>query len=48
MYINGSVYVSGMVRDEEHTPLKLGNGKTWYQVVRNLSDGSWAAGGKVD
>ena len=48
MYINGAVYVSGMVRDEEHTPLKLGNGKTWYQVIRNLSDGSWAAGGKVD
>lgn len=48
MYVNGAVYVSGMVRDEEHTPLKLGNGKTWYQVVRNLSAGSWAAGGKVD
>lgn len=48
MYVNGAVYVSGMVRDEEHTPLKLGNGKTWYQVVRNLSEGSWAAGGKVD
>ena len=48
MYVNGAVYVSGMVRDEEHNPLKLGNGKTWYLVVRNLATGSWGAGGKVD
>jgi len=48
MYINGSVYVSGMVRDEEHTALKLGNGKTWYRVVRNRAAGSWGAGGQVD
>lgn len=48
MYINGAVYVSGMVRDEEHNPLKLGNGKTWYRVVRNRATGSWGAGGQVD
>lgn len=48
MYINGAVYVSGMVRDAEHTALKLGNGKTWYQVVRNRAVGSWGAGGQVD
>lgn len=48
MYINDSVYVSGMVRDEEHSPLKLGNGKTWYEVIRNRAVGSWSAGGQVD
>lgn len=48
MYINGSIYVSGMVRDEEHTALKLGNGKTWYRVIRNRAAGSWGAGGQVD
>lgn len=48
MYINGAVYVSGMVRDAEHNPLKLGNGKTWYRVVRNRAVGSWGAGGQVD
>jgi hypothetical protein len=48
MYINGAVYVSGMVRDEEHTAVKLGNGKTWYRVVRNRAVGSWGAGGQVD
>lgn len=48
MYVNGKVYVSGMVRDAEHTALKLGDGKSWYEVVRNLSTGSWGAGGQVD
>lgn len=48
MYINGSVYVSGMVRDAEHNPLKLGDGKAWYRVVRNRAAGSWGAGGQVD
>lgn len=48
MYINGAVYVSGMVRDEEHSALKLGDGKTWFEVVRNRATGSWGAGGTVD
>lgn len=48
MYVNGHVYVSGMVRDNEHNALKLGNGKTWFRVVRNLSDGGWNATGGVD
>lgn len=48
MYINGSVFVSGMVRDAEHTALKLGDGKTWFQVIRNRASGSWGAGGQVD
>lgn len=48
MYLNGSVYVSGMLRDTEHGNLKLGDGKTWYKVVRNLAGASWGAGGDVD
>lgn len=45
---NGAVYVSGMLRDAEHGPLKLGDGKTWFRVVRNTADGAWRAGGDVD
>jgi hypothetical protein len=48
MFINGSVFVSGMVRDAEHTALKLGDGKTWFQVIRNRAVQSWGAGGQVD
>jgi hypothetical protein len=48
MYLNGSVYVLGMVRDAEHTHLKLGDGKTWYRVVRNTALGGWNATGDVD
>lgn len=43
-----AVYVSGMLRDAEHGSLKIGDGKTWHKVVRNLSEGSWRAGGYVD
>ena len=48
MYLNGSVFVSGMLRDEEHSALKIGDGKTWYRVVRNRAQASWGAGGQVD
>jgi hypothetical protein len=48
MYLNGAVYVAGVLRDEEHGPLKLGDGRTWYRVVRNTADGSWGATGDVD
>jgi len=48
MFINGAVYVSGMLRDTEHGPLKLGDGKTWYKVTRNRSKGSWSSHGSVD
>ena len=48
VYLNGKVFVSGMVRDEEHNPLKLGDGREWFRVVKNLADGSWGATGDVD
>jgi hypothetical protein len=48
MVCNGSVYVSGMLRDAEHGLIKLGDGKTWFKVVRNTAVGSWRAGGDVD
>lgn len=48
MFINGAVYVSGMLRDTEHGSLKLGDGKTWYKVTRNRSKGSWSSHGSVD
>lgn len=37
-------------RRPEHRRLKLGDGKTWYQLVRNtVPDGrSWSVGGNVD
>jgi hypothetical protein len=47
-FMDNSVYVSGMIRDSEHGPMKLGDGKTWYKVYRNLADGSWGASGDVD
>lgn len=43
MYLNGRVYVSGAVRDAEHAMTVLGDGKTWYRVVKNTADGAWAA-----
>jgi len=48
VYLNGAVYVSGMLRDIEHGHLKLGDGRGWFKVVRNLADGSWGATGDVD
>lgn len=48
MVCNGDVFVSGMLRDAEHGPLKLGDGKTWFKVVKNRAVGSWRAGGDVD
>lgn len=48
MVCSDGVYVSGMIRDEEHDLLRLGDGKQWFRVVRNLSPGSWKAGGDVD
>lgn len=33
MVVNGAVYVSGMIRDDEHSPLKLG--EVWHKVVKN-------------
>jgi len=48
MVCSDAVYVSGMIRDEEHDLLRLGDGKQWFRVVRNLSPGSWKAGGDVD
>ena len=47
-YAEDHVYVRGYVRDSEHTHLKLGDGKTWHRVVRNLSEASWGASGDVD
>lgn len=54
----GNTYARGTLRHSprewgrqpEHRRLKLGDGKTWYQLVRNtVPDGrSWAIGGKVD
>jgi hypothetical protein len=41
-----SVYVSGIVRDANHDPVKLG--KDWFRVEKNLADGSWNAAGTVD
>lgn len=43
LYLNGHVYVRGMLRDSQHGAMKLGDGKTWYRVVKNLADGSWGA-----
>lgn len=48
MYVNGHVYVQGRVRDQQHSTLVLGDGKTWYRVVKNLATGSWSASGRVD
>lgn len=48
MFVNGKVYVQGRVRDAQHSTLVLGDGKTWFRVVKNLSTGSWSAGGNVD
>jgi hypothetical protein len=48
MYLNGSVYVQGLVRDAEHTNLKLGDGKMWFRVVRNTALAGWDAVGGVD
>lgn len=48
MVCSDAVYVSGRVRDDEHDLLRLGDGKQWFRVVRNLSPGSWKAGGDVD
>lgn len=48
VYLNGHVHVAGMMRDAEHGSMKLGDGKTWYRVVRNAADGSWSATGSVD
>lgn len=44
----GHVYVQGIMRDASHGPLKLGDGKTWFRVVKNLSTGSWNADGNTD
>lgn len=38
--LDDGVYVKGVVRDDEHSPLDLG--PVWHRVVRNLADGSWA------
>jgi hypothetical protein len=29
------------MRDEEHGALKLGDGKTWHLVVKNLAVAGW-------
>lgn len=47
-YAGDVVYVRGCVRDSEHTNLKLGDGKTWHRVVRNLAEAAWGAQGDVD
>jgi len=44
----GHVYVKGLMRDASHGTLKLGDGKTWFRVVKNLSTGSWNAEGDTD
>lgn len=36
-----AIYVSGMVRDEQHDALKLGDGKQWFKVVKNLAQQGW-------
>jgi hypothetical protein len=42
MFLHGPhVYVSGTMRDEEHGALKLGDGKTWHLVVKNLAVAGW-------
>ena len=53
MVVNGAVYVRGMIRDAEHTALKLG--KTWHKVVKNRAVAGWryvsegdARGSRVD
>jgi hypothetical protein len=46
--IDDNVYVSGMLRDAQHGPMKLGDGKEWFRVVRNVADSSWGANGDVD
>jgi hypothetical protein len=46
LYVNGAVFVRGKVKDAEHDELDLG--EVWHRVIRNLADGSWAAGGVVD
>jgi hypothetical protein len=46
MFLNGAVFVSGCLRDEQHGRLKLGNGKQWFKVVKNLAVGGWTTGNK--
>lgn len=42
VFLNGPhVYVRGRMRDAEHGVLKLGDGKTWYRVVKNLAVQGW-------
>jgi hypothetical protein len=48
MVCDDGVYVSGMLYDADHSTLKLGNGKTWFKVVKNRAVNSWRAGGNVD
>jgi hypothetical protein len=43
VHLNGHVYVQGILQDAEHGPLKLGDGKTWYRVVKNQATASWGA-----
>lgn len=40
LQVPGRVFVRGVVRDQEHTTLKLPN--TWYEVFRNLSRGGFS------
>lgn len=39
MAINGAVYAKGVVRDDEHSALKLGT--TWHKIVKNLAVEGW-------
>jgi hypothetical protein len=43
--IHDLVYVRGTLYDAQHGRMKIGDGKTWHRVVRNLADGSWRSGG---
>lgn len=54
--VNGTTYARGILRhrpqwrDPDHRNVKLGDGKTWFALVRNLvpEGRSWSLGGNVD
>lgn len=42
------VYAAGTVKDVQHDDLRLGDGKEWFRVVKNLAVNGWTSNGKVD
>jgi hypothetical protein len=49
LYARGSVrHIPGNGRVPQHKMLKLGDGKTWFRVVKNQALGSWSASGRAD